>query len=436
MAKKNMRSSRPKKARATRTSRSTFVHKGSVEALSAELTSLRSGLGWPWSMALIDVQKLSVVTPKNSSPDIVSALRRLSFAIDVSLAIGLDLSLPRSILDRLPLRDYGPLLDHPEPLPSAAKGFLAKIVKMSPEERQRYVMFPRTCADRGLPMATVYYGDEEADVARPWFGGDHVPSDLVEHAERFWRNLLEAGQQAWLEVIRQDLSFVNGVPGTSTNPGEYEGRFEPCTGFVTRDVFGKLVIPALYIGDDDPDTAAKQWSDALYLQRIADLWQRSGLGDARDPIRQLLIAPAEETARAAELHADYLLRASLTSGATIVESRQSPPARGSGDGGVLNVLVDKVLDRVWHERLEGREGERLEDPDGPGFDGEQARKQRGKKPRGRPQKHSEKDQQVYDAWRTGEYKTRADCAHAFEIPKKEFVKRYDRHRHWLKRGNK
>ena len=89
----------------------------------------------------------------------------------------------------------------------------------------------------------------------------------------------------------------------------------------------------------------------------------------------------------------------------------------SGDG--LDVLLQKVLNRVWSDRLKRQASSQREPSTAQSDSGSRAPKTRS---RGRPKKYDQKtDDKVYDAWHTGEFKDRVECAGAFDLSFEDLV---------------
>ncbi len=89
-------------------------------------------------------------------------------------------------------------------------------------------------------------------------------------------------------------------------------------------------------------------------------------------------------------------------------------------GGELASFVEKALHRVWSDRLKQRAGDAREtDTTRSDVDLEARKKPR----RGRPPKGDHKrDDTIYDAWQTGRYKDRRECATTFDLSFKDFVR--------------
>ena len=93
-------------------------------------------------------------------------------------------------------------------------------------------------------------------------------------------------------------------------------------------------------------------------------------------------------------------------------------------GGELASFVEKALHRVWSDRLKQRAGDAREtDTTRSDVDLEARKKPR----RGRPRKcDRKKDDEIYDAWQTGRFKDRDECARHYNLKFADLVRLLDR----------
>lgn len=135
--------------------------------------------------------------------------------------------------------------------------------------------------------------------------------------------------------LREDIEHLNAISGVTTNHEPYERQFVPLEALcfhlraggdgraaaVDRDAtrgglrdprsraghgrpggeVNPLYIPGLFIGQGNPEEALQQWSDALYLRRIADMWVCLNDGNGDDPVTRLILDPSPQRKLEAEL---------------------------------------------------------------------------------------------------------------------------------------